>query len=69
MYAFSGTYKIDGNKITISINNSWNRAWNGTKLSGEIEVAGDKYTYTSTPIKSAKEGLEVIFVHTYEKVE
>src|SRR5690349_21433676 len=69
MYSFNGTYKVEGNKLAIKVENSWNRAWNGTTLSGTIDMQGNKYTFTSAPTIAAKDGVEVIFIHTFERVE
>jgi hypothetical protein len=69
MYSFNGTYKVEGNKLAIKVENSWNRAWNGTTLSGTIDLQGNRFTFTSTPTISAKDGVEVIFINTFERVE
>jgi hypothetical protein len=69
MYAYSGTYSVEGRKLTTRIENSWNKAWNGNILTSEFEVSGNTLTVTSAPTAAAKDGKQVVFVHTFEKAE
>ena len=69
MYAYSGTYSVEGRKLTTRIENSWNKAWNGNVLTSEFELSGNKLTVTSAPTTAAKDGRQVVFIHTFEKAE
>ena len=69
MYAYSGSYTVEGRRLTTRIENSWNRAWNGNVITGEMEISGNKLTTTSSPTAAAKDGRSVIFVHTFDRVE
>ena len=69
MYAYSGSYTVEGRKLTTRIENSWNKAWNGNVITGEMEISGKKLTTTSAPTAAAKDGRSVIFIHTFDRVE
>jgi hypothetical protein len=66
----SGTYKVEGDKITSRYDTSWHQAWTGTERSGgTVEISGKKLTLTGAPFKSSFTGLDVVAITTLEKVE
>jgi len=67
--AAGGTYKVEGNTLTVTYTTSWNQTWTGVKQKRQIEIAGNKLTITSEPVKSTQTGKDIIFVATYERVE
>src|SRR5262245_57917060 len=67
--AASGTYKVEGNTLTVTYTTSWNQTWTGVTQRRQIEIAGNKLTITSEPVKSTQTGKDIIFVATYERVE
>ena len=42
MYAYSGMYRIEGDKVTIKVDVSWNEAWTGTELIRFYKLEGDR---------------------------
>lgn len=69
MSAYSGTYRLDGAKLVISIEDSSIQSWNGTKRTINIEVDGRSLTGTSDPFKSLITGQEVVAVIRWERIE
>ena len=65
----SGTYKVEGNKITARYDTSWHQVWTGTERSSQIEISGKKLTLTTAPFKSSFTGLDVVSITTSERVE
>jgi Lipocalin-like domain len=52
MSAYSGTYRVEGNKLIVSIKNSSIESWNGTDRIPTLEFKGKTVTGTSAPFKS-----------------
>jgi hypothetical protein len=70
MYAFSGTYKVEGNnKLVYHVDGSWNQSWTGTDLTRQVEIAGNKLTIVTPPFKSVADGLDIVVTTTYERAE
>ena len=49
MVAYSGKYAVDGNEIHITVDVSYNEAWNGTQLVRFWQFSGNQLTLTSPP--------------------
>lgn len=69
MYAFTGTWELKGDELTITVDSTWNQTWVGTKLGRTVKIDGNKMTVRTAPIKSSADGSEVFVVATYERVE
>ena len=69
MAAFSGTYKVQGNKIIFHYEASWNQSRTGSDEVRTFETSGKKLMVTSAPIKSGLDGKEVVNIWTLERVE
>lgn len=69
MSVFSGTYKVDGNKVVVRVDASWIESWNGTDRTYSAEVSGTKLTMTVGPYKNPANGREITLVSTLERVE
>jgi hypothetical protein len=70
MYAYNGTYKVEGGKIVDSIEGAWNEGVVGTIFTiAKYEVSDKGLTTVSAPFKSAIDGLEHVVTITYERVE
>lgn len=69
MSAFSGTYKVDGNRLIIRVDASWIEAWNGSDRPFRLEITGNRLTMTAGPVKNAYTGKEILLVSTLERVE
>jgi hypothetical protein len=66
--AWSGTYRVEGGKVTVSIDVSWNQLWTGTDLVRSVVIDGETMTNTFTT-KSVLDGKDVLNTVTYERVE
>jgi hypothetical protein len=69
MSAFTGTYRVEGNKLTVRVDASWIESWNGSNRVFLLELTGNTLTMTVGPVKNALTGKEVTFVSTLERVE
>ena len=70
MYAYNGTYKVEGGKIVDSVDGAWNEGWVGTKfIIDKYEVSDKMLTTVSSPFKSPLDGSEIVVVITYDRVE
>jgi Lipocalin-like domain len=50
MIAYSGRYRIEGNKITTKVDAAWNEAWVGGEQVRYIRVEGDRLFVESPPM-------------------
>jgi hypothetical protein len=70
MYAYDGTYKVEGGKIIDDVEVAWNEGWVGTKfILDKYEVSDKTLTTVSAPFKSVIDGAETMVTITYERVE
>ena len=67
--AFSGTYRVEGNKIIQHILASFRPENIGTDSIRYVEVNGNKLTLKSAPIVGNRKGRKIVFTVTYERVE
>jgi Lipocalin-like domain len=64
----TGTYKVEGDKVALRYDGSWNQAWTGTERIQTLQISGEVLTWTSAPFKMA-DGKEAVAIFTYERVE
>jgi hypothetical protein len=69
MTAYIGTYRVDGDKLIVTVDNSAIQSWNGTQRSTTITVSGTQFTSRAVPFKAATTGLDVVTETTWQKVE
>jgi Lipocalin-like domain len=69
MSAYSGTYRVEGKKVIIAVEDSSIQSWNGTNRTLDIDINGSRLTGTSEPFKSLISGLDVVGVITWKKLE
>jgi Lipocalin-like domain len=69
MVAYSGTYSVDGNKVTHKVEVSWNQAWNGTDQQRLIEVQDNRLTIKSPTMISPISGKESINKLVWERMK
>jgi hypothetical protein len=69
MYAYGGSYDVQGDAVTITVDTSWNVGWIGTKVVRKMTVTGNKLEIETAPIKSASDGLEIFTKTSFERVE
>ncbi len=69
MVAYSGTYSIEGNKVTHKIEVSWNQAWNGTNQVRFIEVKDNQLTIKTPPFVSPSIGKKIVSTLVWERIK
>lgn len=69
MVAYNGVYRIDGNKLDLTIDNSHIQSWNGTQRQFTVELSGTRLMGRTAPLKAATTGLDVFAEFIWEKLE
>ena len=69
MIAYSGSYSIEGNKVTHKIEVSWDQAWTGTNQQRFFEVKDDMLTIKTPQIISPITGKESVSTLVWERVK
>ena len=67
MFAYSGTYTVESDRIVHHVDLSWNEAWSGTDQVRFCRVDEQTLTYTSTPAKSPFDGRDFVHEVIYER--
>ena len=69
MFAYAGTFTLDGKTVTHHVDVSYNQFWTGTDLVRQANIEGDKLTLTIKPEISTIDGKLASFVLVWEKVK
>jgi hypothetical protein len=70
MFAWGGTYEVDGNKVSVAVEFAWKESWKGTvRPGGTFKVEGKALTIESSPFKSTVDGTMVVTKLMLERVE
>jgi hypothetical protein len=69
MFAYGGTYTLEGDKVTHHVDISWNENWTGTDVVRFYKLEGNTLTITTAPSKSGFDGREGRTVVVWEKVK
>jgi hypothetical protein len=67
MFAYSGTYAVQPDRVIHNIDMSWNEMWTGTEQVRFCKIHGNTLTYTSAPAKNPLDGNEVVHTVTLER--
>jgi hypothetical protein len=67
MFAYAGTYSVEGDKVIHHVDISWNESWTGTHQIRLFEVSGNTLTLT-TRITDPVSGSEAHYAVVWEKV-
>jgi len=49
MLAYTGKYRVEGNDFIITVDASWNEAWNGTEQRRHFRIEGDRLFIETAP--------------------
>ena len=60
MLAYSGTYRVEANKITIKVDISWDEAWIGTEQVRLFRIEGNKLHVEALPQPYANFGGKIM---------
>ncbi|WP_194454290.1 lipocalin-like domain-containing protein [Bradyrhizobium sp. CCBAU 53421] len=69
MSAYSGTFRVEGNKLIMTITTSSMQSWNGMVRTLDLEFQGNRVQGTSEPFKSAIGSGNIVAVNVWERVE
>ncbi len=67
MFAYSGTYTVQPDRVIHHLDMSWNEAWSGTEQVRLCTFEGNKLTFTTEPAKNPLDGEEVVHEVTFER--
>ena len=67
MFAYAGTYTLEGDKVTHHVDVSWNENFTGTDLVRFYKLEGNTLTITTAPYKDLSDGREGQVVLVFEK--
>ena len=67
MFAYSGSYTVESDRVVHHVDLSWNEAWTGTDQVRFCKVDEHTLTYTSSPGRNPFDGREVIHEVTWER--
>jgi hypothetical protein len=67
MFAYSGTYSVQLDRVTHHLDMSWNKAWEGTDQIRLLHFDGDYLTFTTSPAKNPLDGRECTHTVRFEK--
>src|ERR1700730_3223646 len=60
MYAYSGRYTVEGEKVVHHVDVSWNESWTGTDQVRFVKLEGDSLTIKTATQKNAITGIDNI---------
>ena len=70
LVGWSGTYRVEGGKIVITVDASWTEVWNGTNVVRNWQVSGNRLMLTSDPQVDPRDPSKTAVVRqVWEKVE
>jgi hypothetical protein len=70
MYAYFGTYKVEGGRIVDTVEGAWNESWVGTTfIVDRFEVSEQSLKMVSAPFKAVADGVEMVVTTTFQRVE
>ena len=68
MVGYTGTYRVEGGKVIVRADASWNQSWTGVDRTQMTEVVGNRLTITAT-VKSSRDGREILTANVWGRVE
>jgi hypothetical protein len=70
MVAHAGSYKVEGDKLTVKVDVAWNRAWDGqVRPPNTVEIKGDRLTSKTSPFVSPFIGKQMVATLVWERVK
>ena len=67
--AYSGSYVVEGDTVTHTVELSWNEAWTGTQQVRRFKVNGDELVIETTPRTAGTDTRQFINTLTWERTE
>ena len=70
MVAYAGSYRLEGDKVFVKVDVSWNRAWDGQdRPPTTVEVKADRLTYKTAPFVSPFIGKQMVATLVWERIK
>jgi Lipocalin-like domain len=69
MYAYTGSYTLNGNTVTIHIESAWQPGWEGTDKTRTLKLDRDVLTVVTAPMTSPVDGKTYISTTIFRRVE
>jgi len=69
MYAYAGTFTVDGNTVTHHVDISWNENWTGTDQVRNVRLDGDRLYIFTNPQSNGIDGRITVAELVWEKVK
>lgn len=70
MIAYSGRYEIEGEKLLISVDVSYNESWNGTRIVRYWNLSSNRLTLTSPPAPWSRDPSKTVSARVvFERIE
>ena len=70
LVTYTGPYRLEGNKLIVSVDASWNEHWNRTQVVRYWQVEGNRLTITTERAPSARDPSKMVVTRAvFEKVE
>jgi len=67
---YTGSYRLDGSRIIVAVDASWNERWNGTEVTRSWQLDGNRLTITTGRAPSAADPSKMSVTRVvWEKVE
>ena len=68
--SYTGPYRIDGSKIIVSVDASWNESWNGTQVTRNWQLNGNRLSITTDRAPYSRDPSKMAVTRVvWEKVE
>jgi hypothetical protein len=68
--AYAGSYRLEGNKIIVSVDTSWNEVYNGTQQMRDWQLQGTRLILSSAPRPWGRDPSKMVVVRLeWEKTE
>jgi len=69
MYAYAGTYTVNGATVTIHIESAWQPSWVGTDRTRTLKMDQHSLTVTTAPMVSPVDGRTYVSVTSFSRIE
>lgn len=67
--AYSGTYTVQGDKITHHVDSAWVPNWYGSDQTRYFAIEGKRLVIKTAPLKSTFDGRQVVNTLTFDRVD
>ena len=68
LVAYSGRYAVEGDKIVIDVDTSWNESWTGTRQARLYTLDGKRLMLKTEPSRNTADGQDSVYTQVWEKV-